>query len=34
MGPRFIEALQANRAAIAKNVTQNLLDRHILPLFA
>jgi hypothetical protein len=34
MGSRFIEALQANQPIIARNVTRNLLDRHILPIFA
>jgi len=34
MGARYISALQANEAIIARNVTGNLFDRHILPLFA
>lgn len=33
MGSRFTDALQSNRQVIAKNVTENLLDRHIRPLF-
>ena len=33
MGERFLQALQANQAVIARNVTQNLLERHIKPIF-
>ncbi len=33
MGPRYLELLDANEAVIAKNVTANLYDRHIAPLF-
>jgi tagaturonate epimerase len=33
MGPRFMEALESCRASIAEQVTMNLLDRHIRPLF-
>lgn len=33
MGPRYLDLLQANEAIIAKNVTGNLYDRHIAPLF-
>jgi tagaturonate epimerase len=33
MGPRYIELLEANEAVIAKNVTENLYDRHIVPVF-
>ena len=33
MGPRYLELLEANEAVIAKNVTGNLYDRHIAPLF-
>jgi len=33
MGNRYLEALRANQAIIARNVTGNLFDRHILPLF-
>ena len=33
MGNRFTSALRTNRAIIARNVTTNLLDRHLLPLF-
>ena len=34
MGERYLEALRANQAIIARNVTTNLFDRHIVPLFA
>lgn len=33
MGPRYLEALDAHRDVIARNVRTNLLDRHILPIF-
>ncbi len=33
MGPRYLEALRANEAVIAKNVTHNLFERHIRPVF-
>lgn len=33
MGDRYLAALDANRVAIGRCVTGNLLDRHILPLF-
>jgi tagaturonate epimerase len=33
MGPRYLSLLQANEAVIAKNVTENLFDRHIAPVF-
>ncbi len=33
MGPRFIEALDKHEAIIAENVTANLYERHIRPLF-
>jgi hypothetical protein len=33
MGGRYVELLEANEAIIAKNVTGNLYDRHIAPLF-
>jgi hypothetical protein len=33
MGPRYLEALEANEAVVAKNVTTNLFDRHIKPVF-
>ena len=33
MGPRYLEALEANEAMVAKNVTENLWERHIKPVF-
>jgi hypothetical protein len=33
MGPRYLEALEANEAVVAKNVTTNLFERHIKPVF-
>jgi hypothetical protein len=33
MGPRFTAALEQNADVIAANVTQNLYDRHLRPLF-
>jgi hypothetical protein len=33
MGPRFTSALEKHAATIARNVTTNLFDRHIAPLF-
>ncbi len=33
MGCRYLELLEANEAVIAKNVTENLFDRHIAPVF-
>ena len=33
MGPRYLELLDANEAVIAKNVTGNLYERHIVPVF-
>ncbi len=33
MGPRYLDLLKAHEAVIAKNVTANLFDRHIAPLF-
>ncbi len=33
LGSRYTDALKQHRAIIAKNVTTNLLDRHIKPLF-
>jgi tagaturonate epimerase len=34
MGKRFTDALEANEQVVAKNVTENLFDRHLKPLFA
>jgi hypothetical protein len=33
MGDRYLKLLEANEAVIAKNVTENLYDRHIVPVF-
>ena len=33
MGARYRDALKANEAIIARNVTHNLFDRHIKPIF-
>ena len=33
MGPRYLDALEANEAIVARNVTTNLFDRHIKPVF-
>lgn len=33
MGPRYLDALKAHEATVAKNVTENLYQRHIKPLF-
>jgi hypothetical protein len=33
MGPRYLQALEANEAVVAKNVTTNLFERHIKPVF-
>jgi hypothetical protein len=33
MGPRYLKALEANEDVIAKNVTTNLYERHIKPVF-
>ncbi len=33
MGPRYLTALQANEKIVAKNVTYNLFERHIKPVF-
>jgi hypothetical protein len=33
MGGRYLDLLEANEEVIAKNVTQNLYDRHIAPVF-
>ncbi len=34
LGPRFTGALEVHQAIIARNVTHNLLNRHILPLLS
>jgi hypothetical protein len=33
MGPRYLELLEANEPIIARNVTENLYNRHIAPVF-
>ena len=33
MGPRYLRLLEQNEKIIAKNVTTNLYDRHIVPIF-
>jgi hypothetical protein len=33
MGDRYLKQLQACEVSIAKNVTQNLYNRHIEPIF-
>jgi len=33
MGQRYLDLLDANEAVIARNVTENLYDRHIVPVF-
>ena len=33
MGQRYLSLLEANEAVIAKNVTGNLYNRHIAPVF-
>ena len=33
MGPRYLDLLDANEPVIAKNVTENLYNRHIAPVF-
>jgi tagaturonate epimerase len=33
MGCRYLDLLEANEAVIGKNVTENLYDRHIAPVF-
>jgi len=33
MGRRYLDALEANEAVVAKNVTANIYERHLKPLF-
>jgi hypothetical protein len=33
MGGRYLGLLDANEAVIARNVTENLFERHIAPVF-
>jgi hypothetical protein len=34
MGARYLDALEAHRDHVDRNVTENLLERHLRPLFA
>ena len=34
LGPRYLDALAANKAVVAKHVTENLYERHLKPIFA
>jgi tagaturonate epimerase len=34
MGKRFTDALEANEQIVGRNVTENLFDRHLQPIFA
>ncbi len=33
MGPKYLEALEANEEVVARNVTENLFERHLRPVF-
>jgi hypothetical protein len=33
IGQRYLDLLEANEGVITKNVTENLYDRHIVPVF-
>jgi hypothetical protein len=33
MGDRYLSALEENEEIVARNVTTNLYDRHIRPIF-
>jgi hypothetical protein len=33
LGDKYLKALEANEAIVAKNVTENLYERHIRPIF-
>ena len=33
MGKRFTDALEANEEMVGRNVTENLFDRHLRPIF-
>ena len=33
LGDRYLQALEANEEVVARNVTTNLFDRHIKPVF-
>jgi tagaturonate epimerase len=32
-GRRYLDALEANEKSVSRNVTQNLYERHLQPLF-
>jgi hypothetical protein len=34
VGPRYVQGLAANQAVVARNVTENLLARRIVPICA
>jgi hypothetical protein len=34
MGPRYLDALRTHETVISRNVTANLFERHILPIFS
>ncbi len=34
MGPRYLDALAANEAVVSRNVRENILERHLKPLFS
>jgi hypothetical protein len=33
MGPRYLDGLKAHEAGVSRNVTWNLYERHLKPLF-
>jgi hypothetical protein len=33
MGARYLDLLESNESVISRNVTENLYNRHILPVF-
>jgi len=33
MGPQYLESLRENEEIVARNVTANLFERHIKPVF-
>jgi hypothetical protein len=34
VGKRFTDALEANEEIVGRNVTENLFERHLVPIFA
>jgi len=34
MGKRFTDAIEANEEIVGRNVTENLFERHLVPIFA